>query len=199
MGVPSSNSTRIHTIKNKKLIALGIILWTFIVILSIDVCKAENEQYWYYKELERLKQQIKPQTSWQDQQRAQQNYERPLHTYQQKFPQQQREPTEFQLQNIGIGVDRQEQRQYQHSNHDLQHMSHHQKNFKIENTKYTKWMENETYVSSTEYNAMGMAPLYNITNIVIDFFVDADEPIPDGESLFILFIYIQKFKEISPT
>lgn len=185
MGVPSSstvrNSTRINTIKHKKLIALGVILWTLLVILSIDVCNAENEQYWYFKELERLKQQVKPQSHWQDQQRAQQNYERPFHTYQQKFPQQQQQPTDFELQNIG--VDRQEQRQYQHSTHDLQHMVHHQKNLKIENTKYTKWTENETYYSSMEYNAMGMAPLYNITNIVIDFFVDDKEPIPDGEYL----------------
>ncbi|CAO1328869.1 unnamed protein product, partial [Diamesa tonsa] len=37
-----------------------------------------------------------------------------------------------------------------------------------------------TYHSSTGYNALGMAPLYNLTNKLIDLFVDAEEPIPPG-------------------
>jgi hypothetical protein len=38
-----------------------------------------------------------------------------------------------------------------------------------------------SYMSSTDYNALGMAQLYNLTNKVVDVFVDSEEPIPAGE------------------
>ena len=49
-------------------------------------------------------------------------------------------------------------------------------------TKYTKFSKNTTYGSSTEYNAMGMQPLYNITQQIMWFFV-GEEPLPDGKSI----------------
>lgn len=52
----------------------------------------------------------------------------------------------------------------------------------IQKVQYSSWNRSDTYLSSTTYNARGMAPLYNITNMVIDLFVDDDEPIPRGES-----------------
>lgn len=52
----------------------------------------------------------------------------------------------------------------------------------IQKVQYSTWNRSDTYlVSSTTYNARGMAPLYNITNMVIDLFVDDDEPIPRGK------------------
>lgn len=51
----------------------------------------------------------------------------------------------------------------------------------IQKVQYSTWNRSDTYLSSTTYNARGMAPLYNITNMVIDLFVDDDEPIPRGE------------------
>uniref|UniRef100_A0A336M8P2 CSON006738 protein n=1 Tax=Culicoides sonorensis TaxID=179676 RepID=A0A336M8P2_CULSO len=50
----------------------------------------------------------------------------------------------------------------------------------IRPVKYSTWNQTNTYLSSTAYNSKGMAPLYNITNKVIDLFVDDDEPIPRG-------------------
>lgn len=50
----------------------------------------------------------------------------------------------------------------------------------IRPVNYSSWNRNVTYVSSSAFNARGMAPLYNITNRVINLFVDADEPIPKG-------------------
>lgn len=193
MGVPSfklasakqSERTKNDTIKFNKLNLSALIGLTLtLVILKIGECNAENEQYWYYKELERLKQQTKTTNyNWADSQRgSHHNFDRP-HNYP-RYPQE-----NIELQNYGVV--HQEQRQLQHlnsnnnihnnNNQDLQHLLLHKNILKIENTKYTQWTENETYFSTTAYNALGMAPLYNITNTVIDFFVDADEPIPDGE------------------
>lgn len=50
----------------------------------------------------------------------------------------------------------------------------------IRPVNYSTWNRNVTYVSSAAFNARGMAPLYNITNMVINLFVDANEPIPKG-------------------
>uniref|UniRef100_A0A182NIR2 Prominin-like protein n=1 Tax=Anopheles dirus TaxID=7168 RepID=A0A182NIR2_9DIPT len=50
---------------------------------------------------------------------------------------------------------------------------------KIRTTEFTRFNEAVEFQSSTSYNARGMAPLYEITNHVIDLFVD-EKPIPDG-------------------
>ncbi|XP_035914409.1 LOW QUALITY PROTEIN: prominin-like protein, partial [Anopheles stephensi] len=50
---------------------------------------------------------------------------------------------------------------------------------KIRTTEFTRYNEVIEYQSSTSYNPRGMAPLYEITNHVIDLFVD-ENPIPDG-------------------
>ncbi|XP_049293875.1 prominin-like protein isoform X4 [Anopheles funestus] len=50
---------------------------------------------------------------------------------------------------------------------------------KIRTTEFTRYNEVIEYQSSTSYNPRGMAPLYEITNHVIDLFVD-EYPIPDG-------------------
>uniref|UniRef100_A0A8W7PG49 Prominin-like protein n=1 Tax=Anopheles coluzzii TaxID=1518534 RepID=A0A8W7PG49_ANOCL len=50
---------------------------------------------------------------------------------------------------------------------------------KIRTTEFTRFNEAVEMQSSTSYNARGMAPLYEITNRVIDLFVD-ENPIPDG-------------------
>lgn len=51
---------------------------------------------------------------------------------------------------------------------------------KIRSTDFTRFNESSVeFVSSTSYNARGMAPLYEITNHVINLFVD-ETPIPDG-------------------
>lgn len=51
---------------------------------------------------------------------------------------------------------------------------------KIRSTDFTRFNESRVeFVSSTSYNARGMAPLYEITNHVINLFVD-ETPIPDG-------------------
>lgn len=184
MGVPSDKlakakqSKRIKndTIKFNKLSLSALIGLTLaLVILNIGVgkCNSENEQHLYYKELERLKQQIySKKFTWPDTTRHNENrYER-VHN---------RHPQEtYDLPNYGVV--HQEQRQHLSSNNqDLQLSLQHKNSLKTEHTKYTPWTEKEQYHSSTAYNALGMAPLYNITNIVIDFFVDAEEPIPDGE------------------
>uniref|UniRef100_A0AAG5DE06 Prominin-like protein n=1 Tax=Anopheles atroparvus TaxID=41427 RepID=A0AAG5DE06_ANOAO len=51
---------------------------------------------------------------------------------------------------------------------------------KIRSTEFTRFNESSVeFVSSTSYNARGMAPLYDITNHVINVFVD-ENPIPEG-------------------
>uniref|UniRef100_A0A1Q3FI76 Putative conserved plasma membrane protein n=2 Tax=Culex tarsalis TaxID=7177 RepID=A0A1Q3FI76_CULTA len=50
---------------------------------------------------------------------------------------------------------------------------------KIRTTEFTNFSETPNYISSTSYNARGMGPLYNLTNIVIRLFVDTD-PVPEG-------------------
>lgn len=56
-----------------------------------------------------------------------------------------------------------------------------QKLLNIKPVKYSVWNDKTVYLSSTAYNARGMAPLYNITNTVINLFLDTKDPIPDGE------------------
>lgn len=51
---------------------------------------------------------------------------------------------------------------------------------KIRSTDFTRFNESSVeFVSSTSYNARGMAPLYEITNHVINLFVD-ETPIPES-------------------
>lgn len=51
---------------------------------------------------------------------------------------------------------------------------------KIRTTEFSTFNDTADFQSSTSYNARGMAPLYEITNMVIDLFVD-ENPIPEGE------------------
>lgn len=48
---------------------------------------------------------------------------------------------------------------------------------------FSKWNENVKYNSTALTNPKGMEPLYNITNIVLDFFL-GKKPIPDGKFIF---------------
>jgi hypothetical protein len=168
MGVPS-------TTNRQKSLSLGLIAIAFValVINNVGEVSAENEQHLFYKEYERLQKQVKPVNyNWQDQVAANQpstrrhtpNYQNPHFTANNNFPS-----------RVTYGVQQQEQRQEQHLHHPQPRI------LKIENTKYSVWSQNLTYMSSTNYNALGMGQLYNLTNTVIDFFVDADEPIPAGE------------------
>ncbi|XP_052873725.1 prominin-like protein [Anopheles cruzii] len=50
---------------------------------------------------------------------------------------------------------------------------------KIRATEFTRFNDTADYLSSKSYNARGMAPLYEITNHVINLFVD-ETPIPEG-------------------
>lgn len=50
---------------------------------------------------------------------------------------------------------------------------------KIRTTEFTNFSETPSYISSTSYNARGMGPLYNLTNVAIRLFVDTD-PVPEG-------------------
>ncbi|XP_035791698.1 prominin-like protein isoform X1 [Anopheles albimanus] len=50
---------------------------------------------------------------------------------------------------------------------------------KIRTTEFSTFNDTADFQSSTSYNARGMAPLYEITNMVIDLFVD-ENPIPEG-------------------
>ncbi|XP_055611924.1 prominin-like protein isoform X3 [Uranotaenia lowii] len=50
---------------------------------------------------------------------------------------------------------------------------------KIRKTDFTRFRESPEFVSSTAYNARGMAPLYNLTNNVLKLFVDTN-PVPEG-------------------
>lgn len=47
-------------------------------------------------------------------------------------------------------------------------------------TKYTEFEKNITYLSSMQYNARGMQPLYNITHKIMWFFIGEDA-LPDGK------------------
>lgn len=48
-------------------------------------------------------------------------------------------------------------------------------------TKYTEWSKNITYRSSTQYNARGMKPLYEITQKVMWLLIRGEKPLPDGK------------------
>jgi hypothetical protein len=178
MGVPSRHAQHAITATDRRYFKLGLIAILAYVIVNVgDVNATENsanEQYLFHKEYERLHKQIKPQTySLQDQIASNQHYTRRTPVY---------NPPQFNANhNVNhrdhFGVQQQEQRQEQHQSH--------QKILEIENTRYSIWSQNMSYMSSTGYNAFGMSPLYNITNKIIDFFVDKDEPIPPGEYLFI--------------
>lgn len=49
----------------------------------------------------------------------------------------------------------------------------------FEPMEFTKWTSNVQYNSTTMTNPKGMQPLYNLTTIVLDFFL-GKQPIPDG-------------------
>lgn len=51
----------------------------------------------------------------------------------------------------------------------------------VKPVNYSVWKQNVTYLSSSAFNARGMAPLYNISNTIINLFVDDEEPIPRGK------------------
>lgn len=149
---------------NCKLVLIAIAAF---VIINVG---AENEQHLFYKEYERLQKQVKPVNyNWQDQinKNQQQNHRR--------TPNYQHPQFNANFPSRTYGVQQQEQRQELHVHHPQPRI------LKIENTKYSVWSQNLTYMSSTDYNALGMAQLYNLTNNAIDLFVDADEPIPPGE------------------
>jgi hypothetical protein len=170
------HTTNRYECKNLVLIAILAVL----VIINVGDVSAfdgsANEQYEFHKEYERLHKQIKPQTySLQDQIASNQQYNRRTPVYQKPL---------FNAANIAnrdhhFGVQQQEQRQEQ------QHQE--QRILKIENTRYSLWPHNMTYMSSTGYNALGMLQLYNLTNTIIDLFVDKDEPIPSGKHEFSIF------------
>lgn len=44
---------------------------------------------------------------------------------------------------------------------------------------FTEWKSNAQYISTTMTNPKGMEPLYNITTMILDFFLGS-QPIPDG-------------------
>lgn len=166
----NKHTTNQYECKNLVLIAILAI----IVIINIGDVSAfdsyANEQHEFHKELERLQKQIKPQTyNLQDR--------RP------SFQMPQFNPNGYVTNREShFGVQQQEQRQEQHHHH-------HQRILEIENTKYSLWPHNMTYLSSTGYNALGMTQLYNLTNTIIDLFVDEKEPIPPGENDFSSFFF----------
>lgn len=45
---------------------------------------------------------------------------------------------------------------------------------------FSVWNENVKYNSTAMQNPKGMEPLYNITNVILDFFL-GKKPIPDGK------------------
>jgi hypothetical protein len=174
MGVPSLHEHATNRYDFKKLVSIAA-LAVVIVIVNVGEASASdssaNEQYLFHKEYERLHKQIKPQTySLQDQIASNQQYSRRTPVYQ---------PPQFNAASVPnrgehhFGVQHQEQRQEQ-----MLHQQ--QRTLEIENTKYSIWSQNMTYLSSTGYNALGMMPLYNLTNKIIDLFVDKEEPIPPG-------------------
>ncbi|CRL08743.1 CLUMA_CG021257, isoform A [Clunio marinus] len=162
MDVPSFQTNR-----HFKLVLIAILIF---VAINISEVNADNEQHLFYKEYERLQKQVKPVNyNWQDQistnqqksHRRTPNYQHPQ--FNANFPS-----------RSSYGVQQQQQRQEQH-HHDSQ-----ARILKVGNTKYSVWSQNLTFMSSTGYNALGMGQLYNLTNKVVEFFVDADEPIPPG-------------------
>jgi hypothetical protein len=165
MGVPSRST---NSLKFK----LGLAAFVALVIINVDGTNAENEQHLFYKEYERLQKQVKPANyNWQDQiaSNQQQNHRRTPNYQHPQFN------ANFPSRSTYPGVQQQEQRQEQHLHHPQPRI------LKIENTKYSVWSQNLTYMSSTDYNSLGMGQLYNLTNKVIDFFVDKKEPIPPGK------------------
>ena len=48
-------------------------------------------------------------------------------------------------------------------------------------TKYTEWSKNITYQSTTNYNARGMKPLYEITQKVMWILIGGEDPLPNGK------------------
>jgi hypothetical protein len=172
MGVPSLHRQHATNRYNFKLGLYLIAILAFVILNVGDVSATDNsanEQYLFHKEYERLHKQIKPQTySLQDQIASNQQYSRRTPVYQ---------PPQFNnavnSHRDHFGVQQQEQRQVQ--------LQPQQRILEVENTKYSIWQQNMSYVSSTGYNAYGMVPLYNLTNKIVDFFVDKDEPIPPGE------------------
>jgi hypothetical protein len=181
MGVPSPRVQATNRYDFKRKLGLAAALAIIVIVNVGDVSASDssaNEQYLFHQEYERLHKQIKPQTySLQDQIASNQQYSRRTPVYQ---------PPQFNTANVPnrgehhFSVQHQEQRQEQVHHHQQQ------RTLEIENTKYSIWSQNMTYVSSTGYNAMGMMPLYNLTNKFIDFFVDKEEPIPPGQLSLIL-------------
>lgn len=176
MGVPSHRrqtaTNRYDLGRRSKHLGLTAVLAVFVIVNVGNASASDgsaNEQYLFHKEYERLQKQIKPQTySLQGQIDSIQKYNRRTPVF---------SPPQFNAANAPnrgehhFGVQHQEQRQEQ---------MHHQRTLEIENTRYSVWSQNMTYMSSTGYNALGMMPLYNLTNTIIDFFVDKEEPIPPG-------------------
>lgn len=175
MGVPFQQK---HATTNRYDFKLGLIAILAFVIVNVgDVVSASadntaNEQYEFHKEYERLQKQLKPHLySLNDQISSSNQHNRRTPVYQPSF-----NPI-IPVHRDSYGVQQQEQRQEQHH--------HQQRILLIENTKYSIWSQNMTYMSSTSYNAMGMTPLFNLTNMIIDLFVDNDEPIPPGKQFSI--------------
>lgn len=171
MGVPFHHK---HATTNRYDLKLGLIAILAFVIVNVGDVRATdnsaNEQYEFHKEYERLQKQLKPHSYSLNEQISNGNqHNRRPPVYQPSF-----NPIPV---NRGdqYGVQQQEQRQEQH---------HQQRRIKqIETTTYSEWSQNMSYMSSTGYNAMGMTPLFNLTNMIIDLFVDKDEPIPPGNFL----------------
>jgi hypothetical protein len=180
-----------HTTNRYECKKLGLIaILAIIVIINVGDVNAfdslANDQYEFHKEFERLHKQVKPQTySLQDQIASNQQYNRRTPVYQKP---------QFNVASIPnrdhhFGVQQQEQRQEQHQQQ--------QRILEIENTRYSIWPHNMTYLSSTGYNALGMLQLYNLTNTIIDLFIDKDEPIPAGEKFFIFSYFFPVFFNFS--
>lgn len=56
-----------------------------------------------------------------------------------------------------------------------------ERQLEFRDANYTVWAkDNVSYISSTSYNAKGMAPLYKITNQVLQMFV-GENAIPEGK------------------
>lgn len=172
MGVPFHHKHATTTTTNRYDFKLGLIaILAFVIVIVGDVSASDNtanEQYEFHKEYERLQKQLKPHTySLNDQTSNSNQHNRRTPVYQPSF--------NILPVNRGdhYGVQQQEQRQEQHQ--------HQTRVLQIENTRYSVWSQNMTYISSTGYNSLGMSPLYNLTNTIIDFFIDKNEPIPPGK------------------
>jgi hypothetical protein len=175
MGVPFHQK---HATTNRYDLKLGLVAILAFVIINVGDVRASdntaNEQYEFHKEYERLQKQIKPHSySLNDQISNGNQHNRRTPVYQPSFISPNR--------GDHYGVQQQEQRQEQHQQQS--------RVLEIENTKYSIWTQNMSYLSSTGYNALGMTPLYNLTNNIIDLFVDKDEPIPPGKRKKNVFIF----------